>query len=197
MMIVIVKGGSVASDTRDRMIDGAVRLLATRGLQETSFSEVIELTGAPRGSIYHHFPDGKDQLVAEAVDLAGARSTALIESWSGASATEIAERFLDGWRRLLTYAGFRAGCSVVAVTVATDSPALLDHVGTVFATWRSRIADALRLAGVSDDDADGFAAMLVAASEGAVVLARAERSLDPFELVAARLVADARSLTSA
>ena len=45
------------------MIDGAIRLLAKRGLQATSFSEVLALTGAPRGSIYHHFPEGKDQLI--------------------------------------------------------------------------------------------------------------------------------------
>ena len=45
------------------MIVGAARLLAERGLQETSFSEVLQRTGAPRGSIYHHFPEGKDQLV--------------------------------------------------------------------------------------------------------------------------------------
>ncbi len=69
----------MAADTRDRMIAGAARLLAERGLQETSFSEVLELTGAPRGSIYHHFPDGKDQLIASAIDLAGSNAMAAID----------------------------------------------------------------------------------------------------------------------
>ncbi len=56
----------MVSDAKSRMIEGAARLLAEKGLQETSFSEVLALTGAPRGSIYHHFPDGKASLVAQA-----------------------------------------------------------------------------------------------------------------------------------
>ena len=76
----------MAGDTRARMVAGAARLLAQRGLQETSFSEVLELTGAPRGSIYHHFPLGKDQLVASAVDLAGAHAIALIDRSAGLAA---------------------------------------------------------------------------------------------------------------
>ena len=67
------------------MIAGAMKLLARRGLQATSFSEVLELTGAPRGSIYHHFPDGKDQLVAAAIALAGERALQPLEEIAGAS----------------------------------------------------------------------------------------------------------------
>src|ERR1700761_5327602 len=117
----------MASDTRHRMVVGAVRLLAERGLQETSFSEVLELTGAPRGSIYHHFPEGKDQLVAAAVDLAGAHAVDYMESARGASAIEVTKRFLGVWRELLTRSNFAAGCCVLAVTIATDSPDLLSH----------------------------------------------------------------------
>ena len=51
------------------MVAGAARLLASRGLQATSFSEVLELTASPRGSVYHHFPQGKEQLVKAALDL--------------------------------------------------------------------------------------------------------------------------------
>ena len=68
------EGEIVARDVRERMIEGAVRLLARHGLQATSFTEVLELTGAPRGSIYHHFPGGKDELISAAVDRAGARA---------------------------------------------------------------------------------------------------------------------------
>ena len=67
----------MGSDTRRKMVIGAAQLLAERGLQDTSFSQVLELTGAPRGSIYHHFPGGKDELVAAAIDLAGAHAVRL------------------------------------------------------------------------------------------------------------------------
>ncbi len=48
---------------RARMIDGATQILARRGLRGTAFSEVIALAGASRGSIYHHFPGGKAELI--------------------------------------------------------------------------------------------------------------------------------------
>ncbi len=187
----------MAARTRQRMIEGATRLLAVRGLQETSFSEVLHLTGAPRGSIYHHFPDGKDQLIAEAVDFAGARAIELIDSKAGSSAEEITRHFLEMWRQVLTRSDFRAGCSVLAVTIATDSGALLDRAATVFRTWRSHLAESLRAGGLSDDDARGFAAVLIAASEGAVALSRAERNLDPFDLVAGQLRKQVRELNEA
>ena len=84
----------MANDTRQRMAEGAALLLAKHGPQGTAFSDVIELTGAPRGSIYHHFPEGKDQLVSEAVALSGARSIDMIRAWRGEPADVIAKRVL-------------------------------------------------------------------------------------------------------
>jgi AcrR family transcriptional regulator len=185
----------MAGDTRQRMVSGAVRLLALKGLQETSFSEVLQLTGAPRGSIYHHFPDGKDQLIGSAVDLAGQRAIELINRSEGSSPEEITDLFLGMWRELLAVSQFRAGCSVLAVTVATDSADLLAHAAAVFRNWRLRLAELLQLGGLDDADAARFAAVLIAGSEGAVVLARAEQSLEPFDLVAEQLTSQVRSLT--
>ena len=73
MTVVIVKRSPdlVPSDARRKMIESAAILLATRGLEGTSFSDVLERSGAPRGSIYHHFPEGKDELVDAAIALAG------------------------------------------------------------------------------------------------------------------------------
>jgi TetR/AcrR family transcriptional repressor of lmrAB and yxaGH operons len=186
----------MASETRERMIAGAARLLAQRGLQETSFSEVLELTGAPRGSIYHHFPDGKDQLIASAVDLAGAHAIALINRSAGDSAEGITAHFLAMWREVLTRSKFTAGCSVLAVTIATDSPDLLEHAATVFRTWRTRLAELLVDGGLDQQDAARFAAMLIAGTEGAVVLSRAEQSMEPFELVAEQLAGQVRQLSA-
>ena len=67
-------------DSQEQMIEGALSLLAKQGLQATSFSEVLKLTKAPRGSIYHHFPGGKDQLVAEALRLSEKRTAANIKA---------------------------------------------------------------------------------------------------------------------
>src|SRR5580692_9706310 len=99
----------MAGDARERMIKGAAQLLARRGLQATSFSEVLELTGAPRGSVYHHFPEGKDQLVASAVELAGTYALGILERKAGSSAVEITEHFLAMWRDVLVRSHFEAG----------------------------------------------------------------------------------------
>lgn len=172
------------------MIAGAVRLLAQQGLQATSFSEVLALTGAPRGSIYHHFPGGKDQLVAAAVDAAGAHALAVLDPLAGSDPATVTETFLGLWRLLLERTDTTVGCAVLAVTVATRSDELLDQAGAVFRSWRSRLAELLAAGGLAD--ADAFAATLIAASEGAVVLARASRSLEPFDAVAGYLLSQAQ-----
>ena len=178
----------MAGDARQRMIEGAVRLLAQRGLQATSFTEVLEATGASRGSIYHHFPGGKDELVAEALALAGSRAITALDTVAGSSPVEVTAFFLDMWRRLLTYSKFGAGCSVLAVTVATDSADLLTETAGIFRAWRTRLAELFEQGGLSPKQASQLAAMLVATSEGAVVLARAEKSIEPFETVADQLL---------
>src|SRR5690349_716858 len=98
----------MAQHTKEQMIEGAIQLLATKGLQATSFSEVLALTGAPRGSIYHHFPNGKDEMVIAALDLTSQRTLERLETKRGESAQAITEFFLDLWRKLLVYSQFRA-----------------------------------------------------------------------------------------
>jgi AcrR family transcriptional regulator len=182
----------MAEGVRERMIGGAVRLLAQQGLQGTSFAEVLQLTGAPRGSIYHHFPGGKDQLVGAALDVAGGQALTVLNGLAGAPAEQVTETFLGLWRLLLERTDCRMGCAVLAVTVATDSPDLLDRAGEVFRTWRARLAELLEQGGLSGADAAGFAVTLVASAEGAVVLSRAERSIEPFDAVARFLLDQVR-----
>jgi len=195
MTIVIVKREvQMAPGVRERMVASAVALLARRGLQATSLSEVLEHSGAPRGSVYHHFPEGKNQMIDSALDAAGATAIELLDRKAGSSAEEIATWFLYVWREVLIRGKFEAGCAVLAVAVAADTPELLEHTARVFRTWRRRIAELLEQGGLAPADATRFAAVLVASSEGAVVLARAEQSLEPFDLVAEQLLIQVRQL---
>lgn len=185
----------LASDVKQRMIERMGVLLATKGLQGASFSEVLEGSGAPRGSLYHHFPGGKDELVMAALDFGAARAFAHLETLAGRPAPEVARGFIAGWRALLQQASLTAGCALVAVTVAADSAALRTHAGAIFRDWRSRLAAALREGGIPDARAEGLAAGLMAACEGAVALARAEGSLAAFELMATEQVAAIEAAT--
>src|ERR1035438_1175343 len=123
---------------REQMVDSSVILLAKHGLDGTSFTEVLTASGAPRGSIYHHFPGGKDELIAAAIEVAGARAVALLSSFEGRGPVEIVDGFFAMWRAVLERSQFSAGCSVLAVTVAGsqgrsgDTDVLLRGAGAGF-----------------------------------------------------------------
>src|SRR5271156_3878382 len=83
----------MTSDVKQRMIEKAMLLLARKGLQRASFSEVLEASGAPRGSLYHHFPGGKSELVLAAMNEASRRAMAALETLEGQPADKVAEAF--------------------------------------------------------------------------------------------------------
>jgi len=170
-------------DVRTKMVKGAAGLLATKGVEGTSFAEVLDATNSPRGSIYHHFPGGKSELVHAALDLVSSRALAVMESRRGSSAEAIVKQFLDLWRQLLDSSDLTAGCAVLAVTVAGSDIDLLDHAGSIFRDWTAHLAGLLVDGGVAEASARQLAVMVIAATEGAVALCRAERSREPFDIV--------------
>jgi TetR/AcrR family transcriptional regulator, lmrAB and yxaGH operons repressor len=176
------------SAVRARMIEGAVRLLATRGMEGTSFAEVLEATGSPRGSVYHHFPDGKPELIHAALDLASKRGLAAMEATRGEPAAIVIGRFLALWRALLEYSHLTAGCAVVAVTVAAGDVDLLDHAGTIFRNWTELLTELCVAGGLDQVSARRLAVTVISATEGVVAVCRAERSMEPFEDVEAVLL---------
>jgi len=165
------------------MVDGAVRLLATKGVEGTSFAEVLEATGSPRGSVYHHFPGGKAELLHAALDLASERGLAAMEATRGQPSEVVIERFLALWRGLLDRSHLSAGCAVVAVTVSGTDDDLLDHAGTIFRTWTELLTELCAAGGMDEVPARQLAVTVIAATEGAVAMCRAERSTTPFEEV--------------
>lgn len=174
----------MAGEIRQKMIERTAVLLAKKGLQGTSFTEVLEASGAPRGSLYHHFPGGKNELVLAAIGQAGATAMAVLDRLQGKPADEVASAFLGLWRLVLEKSAFGAGCAVAAVTVAADQPALVERASAVFHGWRTRLGELLATGGVPTARAPALAAMLISLSEGAVILARAEQSFAPFDLAA-------------
>jgi TetR/AcrR family transcriptional repressor of lmrAB and yxaGH operons len=173
----------LAENARDRMVDSAVKLLATQGFQGTSFSSVLEDSKAPRGSIYHHFPGGKDELILAAIDRSGSRAEALVEGFRGRSAPEIVTSFVALWRGVLRVSDFRAGCSVLGATVSAADDDIVERAAGVFRSWQAALADVLGAAGTPRDQAEDLGALLIAACEGAVVLCRAQRTSEPLDRV--------------
>ena len=176
------------SDARERMIRSAMLLFRERGIEGTSFADVIEHSGAPRGSIYHHFPGGKAELAEETTRYAGELIAAgLAAALSEEDPATALGRFVDGWRSVLTDSDF-AGCPVVAAGLEGDrSPAARDRAADVFRSWQDLLADAIAGQGVAPERAASIATMAVSSIEGAIVLSRAERSVAPLERVGGEL----------
>jgi TetR/AcrR family transcriptional regulator, lmrAB and yxaGH operons repressor len=182
------KGEEVA-DVRQRMIQRTVVLLARKGLQGTSFSQILEESGAPRGSLYHHFPGGKDELVLAALEAAGEYALDRLDQLSGKPALAVAEAFIDLWRQVLIRSEFGAGCAIAAVTVAAEAPALRERAGDIFRQWRAHLSDLFELGGLPKGEGAIYATSLIAACEGGVILSRGEGSIETFEKVVGQQIA--------
>lgn len=184
------------SDARQRMIQSAAVLFRERGVQGTSFADVLAHSGAPRGSIYHHFQGGKSELAEEATRWAGEVIVAgTVAALAESDPVGAIDAFRKRWTRAMRSSDFAAGCPIVAATLEGDrEPAVREAAGQAFAVWQDVLADALRDRGLADGRARSIAVLLIAAIEGAIVVARAERSTRPLERVSAelqRVVADA------
>src|SRR5438132_14340952 len=111
----------MTASPRQKMIWSAALLMRKHGVEGTSFSEVIERSGAPRGSIYHHFPGGKAQLIEEATRYAGDFIAAgLAAALAADDPAAAVKRFASFWRGLLRDSDYTAGCPVVAASLEGD-----------------------------------------------------------------------------
>jgi TetR/AcrR family transcriptional regulator, lmrAB and yxaGH operons repressor len=171
------------------MVRSALRLIAERGVQGTSFADVLERSDAPRGSVYHHFPGGKDEMVTAAMNFMATEGRAAITSLQGRDARGVVTGFVDIWRRLLETQDFRVGCSVLGVTVTAETDAPREAAAHVFETWAADLQALLVDAGIEPPTAADFSWMLIAATEGAVAVARARRDLTVLDTVEAQLLA--------
>lgn len=195
MTSVMVKHSDPARPgPRERMVAGAAELIGARGVAGVGVRQIVEHAQAPRGSVQHYFPGGKDQLVGEAVALAAAHTAAVFERAAGVepalTPAELVEVICGYWRRMLENSDFGAGCTVFCTAVLTQGQdAVRPIVGEAFDQWRRPLSRALGRAGVSHRaQADALATLVIASVEGAIVLARAERSIAPLEVVGAELV---------
>src|SRR5882757_2836068 len=110
------KGFAMSSSTRAKMVAGAAHLMSRRGMNATSMREVVRHTGTPRGSIGHHFPRGKLQLIEDAITFAGARISGPLEHLTRQRGAVAGLRaFIALWRQTLERTKFQAGCPVLAV----------------------------------------------------------------------------------
>jgi len=183
-------------DGRERLLNGARKLLAEKGYAGMELRDVAERGKAPRGSIYHHFPGGKTQLAAEAAALEGSEIKALIErSLEQRGLAETLTMFGEIFRRRVKDRPEHLGCPVAAAALARpEDPALAAAATKAFQSWEAPIAAALREEGVAAKEAENFAGLVVSTIEGALVRARAAADQAPLDSAVAGLQQALKSL---
>ena len=174
------------SPARARMVQSAATLIRERGIHGTGLREVVAHSGGPRGSLGRFFPGGKTQLVTEAIDVALVDFFDDLERRLGEAETfsEAIGVIVTPWRRLLVDHDFALGCPLAAtISDAADNDSLRTHVSELLARWRAPVVDTYTKFGAPQAEAETHATVLMAALEGALMLARAERNVEPLDTV--------------
>ncbi|HEX3316962.1 MAG TPA: TetR/AcrR family transcriptional regulator [Solirubrobacteraceae bacterium] len=176
--------------TKDRIVTASAELFRRGGYTGTGLKRIAAEAQAPFGSIYHFFPGGKEELGAETVRWSGARFGDLVPAVFDPAPDVVTavRRFFAGAAEHLEDSGWVDACPIatVALEVSSVSEPLREACADVFADWIASASARLAEAGIAEDRARELAIGMVAALEGAFVLARALRSTEPLEVAGAQ-----------
>jgi TetR/AcrR family transcriptional repressor of lmrAB and yxaGH operons len=181
-----VTGSRWRSPARARIVRSAATLMRERGIHGVGLREIVNHAGGPRGSLGRYFPGGKTQLMTEAIDVALAdvfdeleRTLSEAETFADAIGEIVAP-----WRRLLVEDDFALGSPLAATVVdAAANHDLRIHVSELLARWQTSAADVYVKFGDAPAQAAEQSTVLLAALEGALILARAQRNTEPLDAV--------------
>ncbi|HEY7050525.1 MAG TPA: TetR/AcrR family transcriptional regulator [Mycobacterium sp.] len=180
-----VPGGKRGA-TKRRMLASAAEVLRERGAAGVTIDEVLSRSKAPRGSVYHHFPGGRNQILAEALAFAGTSMTSAIDAAAAQGPMALLHEFVELWEDVLRDSDFAAGCPVAAAATSTgeEDPRLANDAAVIFDRWRQALTRSFLVDGFHDPEATALATTMLAAIEGAVILCRSLRSAQPLRDVA-------------
>ncbi|CAL9280487.1 TetR/AcrR family transcriptional regulator [Streptomyces sp. R02] len=175
--------GAAERGPRERMVFSAAQLIRREGVGATGMREVAARAGAPRGSLQHYFPGGKEQLVNEAVGWAGRyagnRVARFLAALPARTPSGLFAEMVRQWTDEYEAEGFDGGCPVAAATVdrARAADSTRQAAEDAFARWTDAVAAALTDMGVPGERARPLATLMISSLEGALLIARAERSV--------------------
>jgi TetR/AcrR family transcriptional regulator, lmrAB and yxaGH operons repressor len=179
------------SDAKDRMIAAARRLFREHGYLGTALSDVVTESAAPRGSIYFHFPGGKEELAGEVTLLHAGDHIAHINRAAAATSTagQLIEAFIGRIRDELTSSNYREGCAMAPIVIESTpaSDQLSDATRRGFQDIIATLAARLTEKNVPHSRATQLATHALSSVEGALILSRALRNPEPFDLAIAQL----------
>lgn len=169
--------------TKARLAASMLELIQNNGYSGTGLNAVIEHSAAPKGSVYFHFPDGKEGLGLAAVELARQQFEEVIaEAAASADGPAYAARAaIDALATIVGDSDFRLGCpvSVVTLEMGAENERLRQACSAAFESWITSTSRLLETAGVGAGEARSLATVIVSTIEGAVIVSRASRSTQP------------------
>jgi TetR/AcrR family transcriptional regulator, lmrAB and yxaGH operons repressor len=186
----------MAKDTREHMIKTTAGLVHRRGFYGTSLNEILLESGAPRGSLYYHFPGGKEELVLEAARQGVASVTQLLKEALADSPdpAEGVRAFVEAAAHVLRDSGYVFGCPVAPIVLdSPESSALAEVCQEAFEGWQQVLVEGLGSAGIERGRTESLATTIVCALEGGLILARARRDTAPLDAVAEELASMVQS----
>ena len=169
--------------TKERILTSTGELFRRQGYNGTALKQVTALADAPFGSLYHHFPGGKEELAEAVIKSSGQAYQTLFELIEDAAVDpgSAVTDFLDGAAAVLEQTGYVDACPIgtVALEGASTNDRLRQATAEVFASWVDTAARRLASHGVAPARSIELATLLVAAVEGGFMLSRAARSPEP------------------
>jgi len=176
-------------DTRERIVDAGAQLFGRQGYSGTGMKQIVDAAQAPFGSVYHFFPGGKEQLAAETIRRSGALYGQLLPAVFDPAPDVVTgtRNFFAGAAEHLRETDYADACPIatIALEVSGRSEPLREACAEVFEGWIELAADRFVDAGIEPHTARDLAIALIAALEGAFVLAQALRDTGPLDVACA------------
>lgn len=181
------KGAADKAGSKERMVEATAALLRRQGYHATGLNQIVREASAPKGSLYFHFPGGKESLAATALQASGARMKMELAALVGGCANppQAVAAVVEHYARELAESSYENGCPMATVVLeaAATSDTLQEVCTRHYEEWQSLIAAYLLGHGYVESDARDLAGTILSSFEGALLLARAHRSPAPLEQI--------------
>lgn len=171
-------------EIRERLVSTAAKMLR-RGSSAVSIRELAKEANAPLGSTYHYFPNGKKQVITEAIQMTGEQFSQMLESALKKDPRAGVTSLLNLWKEVILNSNYNAGCPIIAVAMEDSNEADIEmaqqEAAKVFIRWRDLMSASFVAHGASEEVSNRLALTVIAAAEGAIAMCRVLRDIEPFE----------------
>lgn len=175
------------TNTKTRMITATAELLQVQGYHATGLNQITQESNTPKGSLYFHFPGGKEELAIAAIEAAGAEESQKIEAVlnSQEDVGDAVQAFTQVLAQGMLDSDFRKGCPVATVAIETSSTheSLRRICEQIYLRWFELIEQRLLVAGFSPTETRSWSTLILSSVEGALLLSRNQKSVHPLEII--------------